>query len=357
MKSRIIIFVILASIGMFVGIGTLFAPPSGSESGNLVQYQPNGIPFTATIIKRYTTDGKVWLQEHITHSVRSDNGVSKRLRRFTGDGKMVANITRLRDPGRNLEIYVEHFTQSTHHSKLPPHANTPPAVNAVDFGVAESSTLLGYEVYKIKTERPSSPYGESVEERWIAPDLDNFPLRTVAADTIDGTIHGWETEVTSIIPAALPKEAFQVPEGYVERMPSEVVSLVKDRLKEPRVPLSQTSAWDDRYLQRVPPEMKSLVRSRPALDVPRLSGATKGEGGLAPTAPGEILSDIGEDSKTGFPENSSGSGLSLRSRLLILVLCLIVGTVVLLGRRNYLRNRHHRNLGLYESLRRLFFGI
>ena len=323
MKSRIIIFVILASIGMFVGIGTLFAPPSGSESGNLVQYQPNGIPFTATIIKRYTTDGKVWLQEHITHSVRSDNGVSKRLRRFTGDGKMVANITRLRDPGRNLEIYVEHFTQSTHHSKLPPHANTPPAVNAVDFGVAESSTLLGYEVYKIKTERPSSPYGESVEERWIAPDLDNFPLRTVAADTIDGTIHGWETEVTSIIPAALPKEAFQVPEGYVERMPSEVVSLVKDR----------------------------------ALDVPRLSGATKGEGGLAPTAPGEILSDIGEDSKTGFPENSSGSGLSLRSRLLILVLCLIVGTVVLLGRRNYLRNRHHRNLGLYESLRRLFFGI
>ena len=119
-----------------------------------------------------------------------------------------------------------------------------------------------------------------------------------------------------------------------------------DRLGEPQLPSSLTSSWDKRYLKRLPPSMESLVRSRPAPDVPRLSGLTKGEGGLAPTAPGGILSDIGEDSETGFPKNSSGSGLSLRSRLLILVLCLIVGTVVLLGRRNYLRNRGRRNLGL-----------
>lgn len=344
MKNRVFNLIVLATAELFVLAGTALSQPLSQQlgPGAYVKYRPGGSEFTATIVKTYKINGKVWLQEHITHSSKRDRSTSRSLRRFTEDGQMVVNNTILRDPSRHREIYVEHFTQSTHHSDLPPRAHAPAAAAPVASLAMEVSTLLGYQVYRIETERSPSPDGEFVEESWIAPELDNFPLRVVAKETSDGTTRLWETQVTSVIPAALPQEAFEVPPGYTERTPSEVTELVHDRFGKPPIPPSQTSVWDRRYFRRLPASMQSLVRSRPAADTSRLAGR-RGKGGLASTRATEIEIGIGEEFKTGPSHNSSGSGLSHWSRLLAVAVCLIVVAGVLLMRRNYLRDRVDRN--------------
>ncbi len=304
------------------------------------QYRPNGTPFTVTVISRkYGPDGKLGGQEHITYSVRSDRRMSKSLRRFNDDGKMMVNNTRLLDPGRNLEILADHFTQSTHHSMLPDHAHDIPTAAEVASLATASSSLLGYTALKIETEHSLPSGGTVTQESWIAPELDNFPLRTETTWNHDGTTLRSETEVTSIVPEALPEEAFQVPEGYVERLPSEHAKLLMDRLGEPQLPSSLTSSWDKRYLKRLPPSMKSLVRSRPALSDSRRPGETRRVTRETPGGSGEGL-------KTEVSEDLSGPSKSDRpnlfARLLFLGICLIVVSGVLLVRRYHLRIREPR---------------
>lgn len=281
------------------------------------QYRPNGTHFTATAVSRkYSADGKLGGQEHIIYSVRSDGRTSKSLRRFNEDGKMMVNNTRLRDPERNLEIVADHFTQSTHHSLLPIHTHDIPTATEVASLATGSSSLLGYSALKIETGQSLPSGGTVTQKSWIAPELDNFPLRTTTTWNFGGSTLRSETEVTSIVPDALPEEEFQIPEGYVERLPSEHAKLLMERLGEPPLPPSVTSSWDKKYLQRLPASMKSLVRSRLGLDIPRVS-IPKGEDGLAPTAAREVGNDVGEDSKVEPSNDSLGSGLSYWSRLLI----------------------------------------
>lgn len=307
------------------------------------QYRPNGTPFTVTVISRkYRADGKLGGQEHITYSVRSDRRTSKSLRRFNEDGKMMVNNTRLHDPEINLEILADHFTQSTHHSMLPDHVHDIPTAAEVASLATASSSLLGYTALKIEIEQSLPSGGTVAQESWIAPELDNFPLRTTTTWNRDGATLRSETEVTSIVPEALPEEAFQVPEGYVERLPSEHAKLLMDRLGESPLPPSVTSPWDKKYLKRLPESMKSLVRSRPAL-------SDSGRPGDTHSVAGETPVDSGEGLKTERPEDLSGPSMSdgpnILARLLFLGICVIVASGVLLVKRNYLPNRRH-NLGL-----------
>lgn len=340
-KVETVNLIVLIGVVLSVSAGAGFSQPLPQQlgPGPHVKYHPVGTAFTATIVKTYKMNGKVWIQEHITHSARVDQSTSRSLRRFAADGQMVVNNTVLYDPGRSLRIYVEHLTQSTHHSVLPPHANAPSARIDIASRATERSVLLGYQVYRIETQRSSSAHGEFIEESWIAPALDNFPLRVIAKETSDGVIRLWETEVTSVIPAALPQESFEVPPGYVERMPSEVAKLVHDRFGKPPVSTSQTSVWDSRYLQRIPATMASLVRSRPALSDSRRPGETRRVTRETPDGSGEGL-------KTEVSEDLSGPSKSDRpnlfARLLFLGICLIVVSGVLLVRRYHLRIREPR---------------
>lgn len=312
------------------------------HAGFPVQYRPGGTPFTATIVTRkYGPDGNIAGQEHITYSVRSDKSTSKSIRRFTGAGKMVANTTLLHDSGRNLEIVVEHFTQSTHHGLRPDRDNDNFPVPDLTSRAIDASTLLGYPVFKIEARRSSPDEGEMVQENWIAPELDNFPLRTTTTWKLGGATLRTETEATSIVPDALPQESFQVPEGYIERTPSEQAELLMAQLGWPQISPNQTSEWDRRYFQRLPANMASLVRSRPTPDTSRLPGP-RGEGGWAPIVPSKVPVNTGEDVGTGPSEGFLGSGRSPWIRLLVLAGCLIVGSGVVLMRRSYLRTREPR---------------
>ena len=296
------------------------------------QYRPDGTPFTATIASRkYRADGTLGGQEHIIFSVRSDGRTSKSLRRFNEDGKMMVKNTQLRDPERNLEIVADHFTQSTHHSLVPGHAHDIPTAGEVASLATDSSNLLGYSALKIETEHHLPSGGTVTQESWIAPELDNFPLRTTTTWDFGGSTLRSETEVTSIVPDALPEEEFQIPEGYVERLPSEHAKLLMERLGEPPLPPSVTSSWDKKYLKRLPESMKSLVRSRPALSSVGIPGDIRGE---PPSVTGESLG--GEISRTIRAEDQSRSGPKTWTRSLVLTLCLVVGAGIFLLRRNCL---------------------
>ena len=323
---------------LFLWAGTISGQSLLTKGEFPAQYRPNGTPFTATVVSRkYSADGKLGGQEHIIYSVRSDGRTSKSLRRFNEDGKMMVNNTRLRDPERNLEIVADHFTQSTHHSLLPDHTHDIPTAGEVASLATDSSSLLGYSALKIETEHSLPSGGTVTQESWLAPQLDNFPFRTTITWNFKGAVLRSETEVTAIVPEALPEEEFQIPDGYVERLPSEHAKLLMDRLGEPSLPPSVTSSWDEKYLKRLPPSMKSLVRSRPTLDTSQLPGR-RGKGSLAPTEPGENEIDIGEDSEAVPPDDALGSGLSYWPRILVLVVCLIVVAGVLLRRRKFLKN-------------------
>lgn len=320
-------------------IGSFLLLSAGAISGQSLlnkgefpaQYRPNGTPFTATIaIRKYRADGTLGGQEHIIFSVRSDGRTSKSLRRFNEDGKMMVKNTQLRDPERNLEIVADHFTRSTHHSVVPGHAHNIPTAGEVASLATDSSNLLGYSALKIETEHHLPSGGTVTQESWIAPELDNFPLRTTTTWDFGGSTLRSETEVTSIVPDALPEEEFQIPEGYVERLPSEHAKLLMERLGEPPLPPSVTSSWDKKYLKRLPESMKSLVRSRPVLDTSKLPGDIHGE-----PLPGKREAPSGELSKTSPEEEQSRFSAKSWAGLLVLTVSLVVGAVVVLLRRDY----------------------
>ena len=335
--GKLMKLVILIFSKLLLSIAALSGQPLPQHRAHApVTHRPVGTPFTATMVTRkYGPDGNVAGQELITYSVQSDKSTSKSIRRFTADGKMVVNTTLLHDLRRNFEIVVEHFTRSTHHGVLPIRDDDNLNTSDIASRATDSSILLGYPVFKIETVRSSPDEGEIVQENWIAPELDNFPLWTTTTWKLGEMTLRSETEATSIVPAALPQEAFQVPEGYVERTPSEQAKLLMDRLGWPQTPSSQTSEWDRRYFERLPETMKSLVRSRRAVDPSRLPGAL-GEDDPASTR--ETLVARGEDLEAGPSGATWGSGLD-RTRILVLVACLIVGAAALLMvRRNYLRS-------------------
>ena len=112
-----------------------------------------------------------------------------------------------------FEIVVEHFTRSTHHGVLPIRDDDNLNISDIASRATDSSILLGYPVFKMETGRSSPDEGEIVQENWIAPELDNFPLWTTTTWKLGEMTLRSETEATSIVPAALPQEAFPSPGG------------------------------------------------------------------------------------------------------------------------------------------------
>ncbi len=128
-----------------------------------------------------------------------------------------------------------------------------------------AESILGYDVVKV-TENSEMPNGVTMtNEEWRSPQLNCFPLlqRTTVVDSAGiGALN--LREVKAVVQAEPGAKLFQIPKGYAERSPSEVVAAT-ERLKgeELCIPCSEewvTRADQNYYGSQVPRSPDSVVK-------------------------------------------------------------------------------------------------
>ncbi|HYL61773.1 MAG TPA: hypothetical protein VE077_04050 [Candidatus Methylomirabilis sp.] len=169
----------------------------------------------------------------VSLSVREDGSTSKaiRIRRRSDGAELVSRV--IYDLAKKQKIAIDPVTESTTTVPLSP---TDIQLQQVSMSRVCSGNpagqMLGYEVYSVEEKRMSkNASGEPIPiehiKKWVAPTLGCLPLLwdgTVYKPDGAPWLHNIRT-VNSITPGIVDG-AFDVPAGYVERSPSE---LMKER--------------------------------------------------------------------------------------------------------------------------------
>ena len=165
-------------------------------------------------------------------SVREDGSTSKatRIRRRSDGAELVSRI--IYDLARRRKISIDPVTEST---TTVPLSSADVQLHLVSAATACSGTaagqILGREVYFVEENRTRKDSNGAIPiehiEKWIAPSLGCLPLRWDGTlYKPDGTFFIRNVRAVDSITQGIADGAFEVPPGYVERSPSE---LMKER--------------------------------------------------------------------------------------------------------------------------------
>lgn len=218
-------------------LGVLIGIFIGSPGAQAEEFVPS-TPYTAIeVIKHFNSEGNEKVRETITHSVREDGSKARRVRRFRMQGSgLITDFTNIRmaDSGNLISVYPRIKVVTTILGKGPgSHKKRLSAAElcALQEREADSveehpeiSSILGYRVIKtVREVQKCATCGKARFERWLAPMLGCFPLRSVTSRmTKDDEVKAFNVhEIVSFIEGA-EEALFEVPSEYAERSPSEV---------------------------------------------------------------------------------------------------------------------------------------
>jgi hypothetical protein len=181
--------------------------------------------FTATVHEtKFNHEGVARDQESHTVAFRSD-GSSASDRHHTLPNGEDTEVRVVTDVHGGRQVVVDYATESTSTYPVDSSYATLLAKQADNCKVAprSSETILGYDVVLVHAGNKYGNGMSNVHDRWEAPALDCFALRTLDfATRSPGTPapHN-EAEVTNILLGEPDSSLFAIPQHFVERSPSQ----------------------------------------------------------------------------------------------------------------------------------------
>lgn len=150
------------------------------------------------------------------------------------------------DPVRRSRVVVDGLTESL---TTTPYTSRP--VTCTNDATSKHSTILGYDVVESIEVRNQS--GETWRtESWTAPALDCFPLRetTYIGKTGGSAVLTSVREATGVVMGQPAASLFEIPAGYTERAPSQVLAEFNRRYPDRTMPAMGLEHSDQAYYQQ-----------------------------------------------------------------------------------------------------------
>jgi hypothetical protein len=199
------------------------------------------IPLSYELVATSLADNAVD-DERQQHGIRSD-GSTSRIKTVKAPDGTILEKRKFKDFAARIGVSIDVFTKSTTtykiSSKTADRSRIPPRCSPTRD--APRATFLGYETFlEVIQEKLSD--GEIAErtEQWRAPALNCLPLQTKMVKFSRGAqIAGQIQRVTKLHFGEPPQAWFEVPIGYAERKPSEVIAEFRKLTSLP-LPLSPT---------------------------------------------------------------------------------------------------------------------
>jgi hypothetical protein len=183
-------------------------------------------PFTAALHEvRFTSTGAADHEETYVVAYRSDGSSVTDYHRTLGTGQTV-EIKVVQDPATRRKTAVDYASESTTTYSLPSNylaelAKQSSACRTISAPAEEP--ILGYSVVLVHDGHTYGNGASNVNDRWEAPELNCFALRSVDYATRQPGQKGPHNEVavTNIVVGEPNLALFSIPEHFVERSPSE----------------------------------------------------------------------------------------------------------------------------------------
>lgn len=185
-------------------------------------------PFTATIKEtRYGADGQeVYAEFHLFAKRRDGSNVLVMRRQDPAEAWI--EVKRITDVGARRTIVVDPATESI--TTYPLSETVVNEYSAATHNCGGNpnearSGVTGHQIIPLRREFALSGSKMAVNEQWVAPALGCFPIRNSLTVKVDGKVVGTVVRDTLFLAEAEPASSyFNVPSGYVERTPSEVLA-------------------------------------------------------------------------------------------------------------------------------------
>lgn len=217
MRRVVPLGIVLGCVGLAVVYATRQVAAGGSEYVK---------PFTATFHEvKFHSDGGAGHEETYTVAFRADgSNVTDHYRRLSNGQTVEVKV--IEDISSGRRVTVDYATESTSTYPLPSNYLTMLAkqASACSGGQASSEPpILGYQVVLVHDGHTYGNGASNVHDRWEAPALNCFALRTVDFKTEkpgEKAPHN-EAEVTNIILGEPDPTLFSIPQNFGERSPSQ----------------------------------------------------------------------------------------------------------------------------------------
>lgn len=212
-------------------------------------------PFTVAMVERRYSGNATQpaYVENYLYAVRGDgSNVTDYKRQIMpnrgwGDMRVITDLF----AGKRIAVdpSTESLTTTPYSEKIVAHLATPPS--ACGPNPTPGPTILGYTTVVVKTTLPGPPDTKIERTTWEAPQLNCFALQyTVVLHQSDSSFSR-NTREALLVKEGEPSAAmFEIPSGYVERSPSEVIAEHAKRFPNaPPVASDQTATMLDRVYQ------------------------------------------------------------------------------------------------------------
>lgn len=210
-------------------------------------------PFTASVLTKYYTDGKLVRTEVQLHAMRADGSMARLVQSVDdkpGGMRIVFDVP------RSLRVTIEPVTQSltTYHWSPRETQNVRDPSRGCRYAPdAPADAMFGVAVRKYGEHWTAGPK-EIDEEGWIAPSLGCYALsHSYRVSEFGQEVSHTTSDVISITSGDPPAGLFEVPANYVERKPSEVMALRAEKLGQqspvPQTALKLDEAYNSRHSQ------------------------------------------------------------------------------------------------------------
>lgn len=191
-------------------------------------------PFTATMVDYHCSranQATPAFTEYSTVALRSDGALVRVHRREFAANSRWYNMRVIFNPAAATRIAIDPITQSitTYHLKSAVVQLRLSRERACAAGQASTSSILGYSVVDVGSRayitHNTTP---AMRETWEAPSLDCLALKDVwraAGENGAASIRTRVIEATNVVEGDPSTSLFQIPAGYQERSPSQVLEL------------------------------------------------------------------------------------------------------------------------------------
>jgi hypothetical protein len=187
------------------------------------------VPFTAErvdIFYLYPSQ-QIRTTKAATYAKRPDGSFSERRVRMDSDGHpyvIQSFIDTTQRRGVTFDSLTHSITTARYGLSALAEYRTKPSACAMD-DPQVTATILGFQVFRSSEPIASASGKTRVNESWVAPALDCYPLRQIQYLSKDGgpAVPVFRSDVTSVRLGQPDGSLFAVPdEGYTERSPSQV---------------------------------------------------------------------------------------------------------------------------------------
>jgi hypothetical protein len=182
------------------------------------------IPFTATVVRaRFNGQNQKTSEETITKAIRSDGSTAVSVMRLFPDGKQYQQLMIVDIQGKRRTV-IDSATESITTYTLSSKTIDMLIKQYVDCRTLAAETQL-IEGYSAKHEVVRGAASSATQDRWVAPDLDCFPLKeTSTRDANDPRSPHNETHTIAVVIGEPASSLFSIPGSYTERSPKQVLA-------------------------------------------------------------------------------------------------------------------------------------